>query len=421
MANENIKDLFKDVYGYENNIKEISAILSSFLGNKLSNKGILLYGPPGNGKSLIISKIKESNLFNCYIFAGKEEEVAKEFDEFYGKIKKEVEENKNNVNKKPTIIILDEIDNLLEKDYHFERILKTKMDGVEKVNDDILFIGATNTVLSIDRSFLRGKRFDKVIYFPYLDQNQLFSYFLAKLKENNIKLEKGIENDHLEYFLINKSLSDIHALVSSICLHCKFKNELNKYDLVDQFILFFDRAKADEKTRIKEICYHEAAHALMCEKYSDFFYAYFLEMNDNGGKCHYYDKKSDYQTYSYGIAEIDISYAGPAFERILSKECSAGDESDLNSARARANNLVNRLGYKHFYKTLGEAGNDRARQPTLFKARKNEKYVEKLLKSREKKVYKYLKKNKDKVIKLGDELYKRGYLIRCDIDRILSC
>lgn len=421
MVNENIKDLFKEVYGYENNIKEISAILSSFLENKLSNKGILLYGPPGNGKSLIISKIKESNLFNCYIFAGKEEEVAKEFDEFYEKIKKEVEENKNNVNKKPTIIILDEIDNLLEKDYRFERILKTKMDGVEKVNDDILFIGATNTVLSIDRSFLRGKRFDKVIYFPYLDQNQLFSYFLTKLKENNIKLEKGIENDHLEYFLIDKSLSDIHALVSSICLHCKFKNELNKYDLVDQFILFFDRAKADEKTRIKKICYHEAAHALMCEKYSDFFYAYFLEMNDKGGKCHYYDKKSDYQTYSYRIAEIDISYAGPAFERILSKECSAGNESDLNSARVRANNLVNRLGYKHFYNTLGEAGNDRVRQPTLFKARKNEKYVEKLLKSREKKVYRYLKKNKDKVIKLGDELYKRGYLIRCDIDRILSC
>jgi len=168
-------------------------------GAKL-HKGVLLFGKPGTGKTLIARAIAGESQTNFIYCTGSD------FDEmFVGVGAKRVwelfEEAKKN---KPCIIFIDEIDSLLSKTRWFGlegsssrgtlNQLLAEMDGFE-VNDNIMVIGATNHEDSLDPAAVRPGRFDKKIHVPQPDikgRTDIFEFFLNKIvydqsvKANNL-------------------------------------------------------------------------------------------------------------------------------------------------------------------------------------------------------------------------------------------
>lgn len=129
--------------------------------------GVLLYGPPGCGKTFIARKISEQVSFNfmdikpsglgsIYVH-GSQLEIKKVFEEAE--------------NKQPTLLFLDEIEALVpnrnssDVSYHYKAEVNeflTQLDGCHRRG--ILVVGTTNYIKNIDPAILRPGRFDKKIF-----------------------------------------------------------------------------------------------------------------------------------------------------------------------------------------------------------------------------------------------------------------
>ena len=145
--------------------------------------GILMYGPPGCGKTYIAKKLSEeidftffelrpSDFASTYVH-GTQEKIAKLFD----RAKTE----------SPSIIFIDEIDALLPKrsdklDHHFSSEVNEFLTQLDNCSEKgILILGTTNRPSNIDPAALRTGRFDKKIYVPNPDfkaRTELFNMYL---------------------------------------------------------------------------------------------------------------------------------------------------------------------------------------------------------------------------------------------------
>lgn len=141
---------------------------------KAAGGGILLYGPPGCGKTYFAKAIAgecEATFFNIGIHdilnlyvGNSERNVRKLFDTARAS--------------KPAILFLDELDALGRKrDLMRHSSLTTtinaflaELDGVESDNTDLLIIGATNAPWDIDSAFKRPGRFDQLFFVPPPDE-----------------------------------------------------------------------------------------------------------------------------------------------------------------------------------------------------------------------------------------------------------
>jgi len=157
-------------------------------GAKL-HKGVLLFGQPGTGKTLLARAIAgESG--TAFIYC-----TGSHFDEmFVGVGAKRVRELfKEARQHSPCIIFIDEIDSLLSKSRRYSgegsssratiNQLLAEMDGFEK-NSQVLVIGATNHEDSLDPAAVRPGRFDKKIHVPLPDvkgRESIFNLYLDKI------------------------------------------------------------------------------------------------------------------------------------------------------------------------------------------------------------------------------------------------
>ncbi len=133
-------------------------------------KGILLYGPPGCGKTLLAKAIATESEANFISIKGPEI-MSKWVGESEKAIRKIFKKAKQ---ASPCIVFLDEIDSIApRRGMHTdsgvtERIvnqLLTSIDGLESM-EGVVVIAATNRPDMIDPALLRAGRFDRLIYIP---------------------------------------------------------------------------------------------------------------------------------------------------------------------------------------------------------------------------------------------------------------
>ena len=128
-------------------------------------KGVLLFGPPGTGKTLIARAVANEVDAGFEAISGPEI-VSKYKGESEQRLREAFERAEKNA---PAILFIDEIDSIAgarDEDADMEnRVvaqLLTLMDGLEQ-REEVVVIGATNRVDSVDPALRRGGRFDREI------------------------------------------------------------------------------------------------------------------------------------------------------------------------------------------------------------------------------------------------------------------
>lgn len=172
-----------------------------FKENNLNYKrGILLFGPPGTGKSSLIKNVINQNKekYHCIMV-----DEIREWDKIKGDFIKQATNNKKR------IVIIEDIDGL--EQYSRSEFLNF-VDGVEK-SENMLLIATSNDVTKIDPALVnRPSRFDRVynIGLPTEEtRKKLLNLYLPELKKSEISdcvnASKGFSGAYFkELFLCSK-------------------------------------------------------------------------------------------------------------------------------------------------------------------------------------------------------------------------
>ena len=164
-------------------------------------KGILLYGAPGTGKTLLAKAVATESKANFILVKGPEL-----LSKWVGESEKAVREIfKKARQTSPTIVFFDEIDALAPKrgatqgTHVTESVVNqilTEIDGLEALND-VVIIGATNRPDMVDSALLRPGRFDRLLLIPMPDvktREMIFKIHTAEMPLKNVDIKKLIED-----------------------------------------------------------------------------------------------------------------------------------------------------------------------------------------------------------------------------------
>lgn len=185
-------------------------------------KGILLYGPPGCGKTLLARAVATESEANFITIKGPEV-----FSKWVGESEKAIREVFRKARMAaPSVIFFDEMDSLVpRRGLGFgdsgvsERVISqllTEMDGIVAL-EDIVVIAATNRPDIVDPAVLRPGRFDRLIYVPEPDEKSKLQIF--KIYTKNMPLAKDVGLSQLVAIAKNYSGADIEALCREAGMH----------------------------------------------------------------------------------------------------------------------------------------------------------------------------------------------------------
>ena len=185
-------------------------------------KGILLYGPPGCGKTLLARAVATESEANFISIKGPEV-----FSKWVGESEKAIREVFRKARMaSPAVIFLDEMDSLAPKrglglsdSGVSQRVISqllTEMDGLVTLND-IVVIAATNRPDMVDSAVLRPGRFDRIIYVPEPDEKSRRLIFDIYTKE--MPIENDVDLDLLTSKTKYYSGADIESLCREAAMH----------------------------------------------------------------------------------------------------------------------------------------------------------------------------------------------------------
>ncbi len=205
---EGVKKVIKDTIIYP--------ISHPDLAKEFGMKGggsMLLYGPPGCGKTYIAKAIiGECNMpffnANANDIAGKGEEGVKRIHTIF--------EMANRYS--PSVIFFDEIDAVGGKRVSTQDTqarkeidqLLTEMDGIESLKQDVLIISATNSPWDVDPALRRAGRFTRQIFVPPPNSDTRIKIFQICTKDK--PLSDDINFEKLAKLIKGYSSADIKAI-----------------------------------------------------------------------------------------------------------------------------------------------------------------------------------------------------------------
>jgi 26S proteasome regulatory subunit T2 len=204
VPNEN----FASIGGLRKQIMEIKEVIELPINNPdiFSNigiippKGVILYGEPGTGKTLLAKAVANETKATFFRIGGSEL-----VQKFLGDGPKLVREIFHSASlHTPSIIFMDEIDAIGttrfdsfsggEREIQRTMLeLLNQLDGFDP-RDDVKIIMATNRIDSLDPALIRPGRIDRKIEFPYPGEKTILEIFKIHTKKMKIDKKFKIEN-----------------------------------------------------------------------------------------------------------------------------------------------------------------------------------------------------------------------------------
>jgi transitional endoplasmic reticulum ATPase len=184
-------------------------------------KGLLLFGPPGTGKTMIAKAVATNSEANFISIKGPEL-----LSKWVGESEKGIREIFRKARQaSPCVIFFDELDSVAPRrsssgdDSHVsERIvsqLLTEMDGLEDLKG-VVVIGATNRPDIIDVALLRPGRFDRLLEIPLPDSDAIKE--IIKIHIAKKPVDKSLDLDKLVDLAKGYSGADIASFVNAAAM-----------------------------------------------------------------------------------------------------------------------------------------------------------------------------------------------------------
>ena len=168
MSADNMMDIAYDMREMQDNMNEINEILEDIDNfwkredvfkkyGYTHKRGILLYGPPGNGKSYLIQLLSQYiiNERKGIVVNLKDYSSVELFLEYASPVIRMIEKNT------PMIVLMEDIDNILEYDRSTLTKVLNMLDGIKQI-DKVVYIATTNYPEKLqERVSNRPSRFDR--------------------------------------------------------------------------------------------------------------------------------------------------------------------------------------------------------------------------------------------------------------------
>lgn len=184
-------------------------------------KGLLLFGPPGTGKTMIAKAVATNSEANFISIKGPEL-----LSKWVGESEKGIREVFRKARQaSPCVVFFDELDSVAPRrsstgsdSYVGDRLvsqLLTEMDGLEDLKD-VVVIGATNRPDIIDEALLRPGRFDRLLEIPLPDNDSIKEILRIHMKKKPVDNSVSIEK--LAELVKGNSGADIASLVNAAAM-----------------------------------------------------------------------------------------------------------------------------------------------------------------------------------------------------------
>ncbi len=388
------------------------------LGAKMP-KGVLLYGPPGCGKTLLAKAIAGEADVPFYSISGSD------FVELFvgvgaSRVRDLFEQARRSAasSGKGCIIFIDEIDAVGRQRFagigggHDEREqtlnqLLAEMDGFE-TNVGIILIAATNRPDVLDAALLRPGRFDRQIevYCPDVVGREK----ILKVHTRDVKLAKDLDLKTIARGTPGFSGADLANLVNEAALLAarrdKDKVYMKQFEEARERVIAGPERKSGVISDYEKgiVAYHESDHALLAHLIPEADPLHKVSIIPRGGKALGYTLQIPMEdryltTKKELLGRMTVFLGGRVAEKMIYKEETTGAQNDLEMVSHVAHKMVCEFGMSE---TLGPV-TYRERPEQVFLGRditKEKSYSEKVAVDIDREVHSLVKQGYDRAFSI---------------------
>ncbi|MDR3244088.1 MAG: ATP-dependent zinc metalloprotease FtsH [Elusimicrobiota bacterium] len=359
------KITFKEVAGCEEAKEELQEIIAFLkdpakfqkLGGKIP-KGVLLFGAPGTGKTLLAKAVAGEAGVPFFASSGSE------FVEMFvgvgaSRVRDLFEQGRKN---SPCLLFIDEIDAVGRHRFagigggHDEREqtlnqMLVEMDGFD-TKEGVILIAATNRPDVLDPALLRPGRFDRQIVVPnptLKDRKEIL-----EVHAKNIKLDREVDLSVVAKRTPGFVGADLANIVNEAALLAARKDQTsanmkNFEEAIDRVLMGPARKSiVSTPDELKKIAYHESGHTIVAKMLPNSDPVHKVSIIPRGAALgltwQLPEDDKHLTTKEEAMDKIAVLFGGRAAEQIVFNEISTGASNDISQATKLATKMVTIFG-----------------------------------------------------------------------------